>query len=203
MTQRSCGKSARPGEIDFKGKGLDESLKIKIADLGNGCWLHHHFSTEIQTRQYRSPEVLIGCHYDATADIWSLGCMVFELVTGNLLFQPKKGPTWSKNEDHIAQMLELLGPWPESFARRGAKSSHYFNRKGELKRIPTLQSVSLVRLLVEKYRIRMEEARALAQFLEFVLVPAPEQRPSARACLSHPWLAMVSPPEANLRVSDE
>jgi serine/threonine-protein kinase SRPK3 len=36
---------------------LDENLKLKIVDLGNGCWTHHHFSTEIQTRQYRSPEV--------------------------------------------------------------------------------------------------------------------------------------------------
>jgi serine/threonine-protein kinase SRPK3 len=36
---------------------LTEDVKIKIADLGNGCWKHHHFSTEIQTRQYRSPEV--------------------------------------------------------------------------------------------------------------------------------------------------
>ena len=36
---------------------LNENLKLKIVDLGNGCWTHHHFSTEIQTRQYRSPEV--------------------------------------------------------------------------------------------------------------------------------------------------
>ena len=39
---------------------LDENLKLKIVDLGNGCWTHHHFSTEIQTRQYRSPEVSLN-----------------------------------------------------------------------------------------------------------------------------------------------
>ena len=32
-------------------------LTVKIADLGNACWVHHHFTEEIQTRQYRSLEV--------------------------------------------------------------------------------------------------------------------------------------------------
>jgi len=40
-----------------RGPGLDENVRVKIVDLGNACWYHHHFSTEIQTRQYRSPEV--------------------------------------------------------------------------------------------------------------------------------------------------
>jgi len=40
-----------------RGPGLDENVNVKICDMGNACWFHHHFSTEIQTRQYRSPEV--------------------------------------------------------------------------------------------------------------------------------------------------
>ncbi len=40
-----------------RGPGIDENVRVKIVDMGNACWLHHHFSTEIQTRQYRSPEV--------------------------------------------------------------------------------------------------------------------------------------------------
>jgi hypothetical protein len=40
-----------------RGPGLDENVNVKLVDLGNACWFHHHFSTEIQTRQYRSPEV--------------------------------------------------------------------------------------------------------------------------------------------------
>lgn len=56
-------------------KSMDD-IKIKIADLGNACWVNHHFTEDIQTRQYRSPEVLLGAKWDATADIWSLACMV-------------------------------------------------------------------------------------------------------------------------------
>lgn len=59
-----------------------EGAEYKIVDLGNGCWTNRHFSCDIQTRQYRSPEVLIGAGYDVSADVWSLACLVFELVTG-------------------------------------------------------------------------------------------------------------------------
>ncbi len=41
----------------------DELFSVKIADLGNACWTSHHFTDEIQTRQYRSPEVLLGYHW--------------------------------------------------------------------------------------------------------------------------------------------
>ena len=40
-----------------------DNFKLKIADLGNACWTHHHFQPEIQTRQYRSPEVILGINY--------------------------------------------------------------------------------------------------------------------------------------------
>eukprot|EP00079_Xenopus_tropicalis_P025595 XP_012818982.1 PREDICTED: SRSF protein kinase 1 isoform X6 [Xenopus tropicalis] len=52
-----------------------EHLKVKIADLGNACWVQKHFTEDIQTRQYRSLEVLIGSGYSTPADIWSTACM--------------------------------------------------------------------------------------------------------------------------------
>ena len=58
------------------------NLEVKIADLGNACWEHHHFTEDIQTRQYRSLEVLLGAGYGPPADIWSCACMAFELATG-------------------------------------------------------------------------------------------------------------------------
>ena len=88
-----------------RGDKLEEkNVRIKIADLGNACWTHYHFASEIQTRQYRSPEVLIGANYNTTADIWSFACMIFEMLTGDFLFDPRKGPNFSKNDDHLAQV---------------------------------------------------------------------------------------------------
>jgi serine/threonine-protein kinase SRPK3 len=56
-----------------------QRISVKIADLGNACWVHHHFTNDIQTRQYRSPEVILGAKWGASADIWSMGCMVRKL----------------------------------------------------------------------------------------------------------------------------
>ncbi|NXY80943.1 SRPK2 kinase, partial [Alcedo cyanopectus] len=50
-------------------------LHIKIANLGNGCWVHHHFTEDIQTQQYGTLEVLMGFGCRPPADIWSVACM--------------------------------------------------------------------------------------------------------------------------------
>lgn len=53
-----------------------EVISVKIADLGNACWTNHHFTDDIQTRQYRSPEVILGAKWGASTDVWSMAAMV-------------------------------------------------------------------------------------------------------------------------------
>ncbi|CAN7981368.1 unnamed protein product, partial [Ixodes pacificus] len=67
------------------------NISVKVADVGNACWVHHHFTEDIQTRQYRCLEVLLGGGYGTPADIWSTECMAFELATGDYLFEPHVG----------------------------------------------------------------------------------------------------------------
>lgn len=133
-----------------RGPGIDENVNVKICDMGNACWYHHHFSTEIQTRQYRSPEVILGINYGASADIWSFACMIFELLTGDFLFEPRKGDTYSKNDDHLAQIMELLGKAPKKFSKSGRYSKKYFDKNGNLRRIKGLQYWPLKSVLMEK-----------------------------------------------------
>lgn len=56
-----------------------EVISVKIADLGNACWVNHHFTNDIQTRQYRSPEVILGAKWGASTDVWSMAAMVSRL----------------------------------------------------------------------------------------------------------------------------
>jgi len=60
---------------------------VKVIDFGSSCFIHDHLSSYIQSRSYRAPEVILGCKYDYKIDIWSLGCILAELYTGNVLFQ--------------------------------------------------------------------------------------------------------------------
>ena len=55
---------------------IGEIITVKIADLGNACWVGHHFTNDIQTRQYRSPEVILGAKWGASTDVWSMSAMV-------------------------------------------------------------------------------------------------------------------------------
>ena len=64
---------------------LIETISVKIADLGNACWVGHHFTNDIQTRQYRSPEVILGATWGASTDVWSMAAMVSPYT---LLFSP-------------------------------------------------------------------------------------------------------------------
>merc|ERR1712230_351703 len=146
---------------------------------GNACWTGHHFTNDIQTRQYRSPEVILGSKWGASTDVWSMSCMVFELITGDYLFDPQSGTKYGKDDDHIAQIIELLGPFPKSLCMSGKWSQEIFNRKGELRNIHRLRHWALPDVLKEKYHFKDEEARKVADFLTPMLELTPEKRANA------------------------
>lgn len=153
-------------------KSLDEiyiKAPVKIVDLGNACWVHRHFTDDIQTRQYRSPEVIVGTKYSTCADMWSLACIVFELLTGDLLFDPHAGKSWDRDEDHLAMMIELIGNFPKKLTSQGKRSHQYFNKHGELRNIHHLKYWPLQDVLKEKYLFDEQDAQEVAAFLEPLL----------------------------------
>ncbi|XP_068576239.1 SRSF protein kinase 1b isoform X2 [Cebidichthys violaceus] len=165
-----------------------DKLQVKIADLGNACWVNKHFTDDIQTRQYRSLEVLTGTGYSTPADIWSTACMAFELATGDYLFEPHSGEDYSRDEDHIALIIELLGKVPRKLILAGKYSKEFFTKKGDLRHITKLKPWGLFDVLVEKYEWSKDEAHTFSTFLLPMLDLVPERRATAAQCLSHPWL---------------
>ncbi|GMF93604.1 unnamed protein product [Aspergillus oryzae] len=163
-------------------------ISVKIADLGNACWVGHHFTNDIQTRQYRSPEVILGSKWGASTDVWSMACMVFELITGDYLFDPQSGTKYGKDDDHIAQIIELLGPFPKSLCLSGKWSQEIFNRKGELRNIHRLRHWALPDVLREKYHFSAEESMRISEFLLPMLEIPPERRANAGGMASHAWM---------------
>uniref|UniRef100_A0A8D9AUA6 non-specific serine/threonine protein kinase n=1 Tax=Cacopsylla melanoneura TaxID=428564 RepID=A0A8D9AUA6_9HEMI len=163
-------------------------ISVKIADLGNACWIDDHFADEIQTRQYRSVEVLIGAGYGPAADIWSTACMAFELATGDYLFDPKAGKEYSRDDDHLAHIVELVGPIPKEVLSQGKKTLKYFTPQGNFRRIDNLKPWGLYQVLTEKYHWSKAEASDFADFLLPMLHVNQYERASAAECLRHPWL---------------
>lgn len=165
-----------------------ERITVKIADLGNACWTDHHFTNDIQTRQYRCPEAILGAKWGTTADLWSASAMFFELMTGDYLFDPAAGAKYNKDDDHIAQVIELLGDFPKSVAFSGKYSAEIFNRKGEPRHIHKLRYWPLISVLQEKYLLPPDHAEELSSFLLPMLRLNPAERASAQEALQHSWL---------------
>jgi len=181
-------KTANDLLIDLLDPENADKFVAKIADLGNACWTNRHFTDDIQTRQYRSLEVLIGAGYDCSADIWSTACMAFELLTGDYLFDPHSGDNWSRDEDHIALITELVGNLPKRIVLSGKYSKEFFKKDGTLRRISRLKPWPLKDVLTEKYEWGETEAEELASFLLPMLKPDCSRRATAAQCLAHPWL---------------
>ncbi|KAF8179626.1 CMGC/SRPK protein kinase [Pholiota molesta] len=188
---------------------IQEKITVKIADLGNATWIEHHFTDDIQTRQYRCPEVILGAKWGPSSDLWSVACIVrnpilresvvltsifallqlFELITGgDYLFDPASGSRYSKDDDHIAQIIELLGEIPKSIAFSGKYSHEFFNRKGELRHINKLRYWPLESVLHDKYLFPRADADALAGFLTPMLRLHPDKRAKASELTHHNWL---------------
>ncbi|KAJ3813584.1 kinase-like domain-containing protein [Lentinula aff. lateritia] len=171
--------NAMAGEME-----VEERITVKIADLGNATWTEHHFTDDIQTRQYRAPEVILGAKWGTSADMWSLSCLLFELITGgDYLFDPASGSRYSKDDDHIAQIMELMGTLPSSLTMGGKYCGEFFTRKGDLRHISKLRFWPLHSVLSDKYLFPASAASHLSGFLNPMLAGSPEKRAGARDML--------------------
>lgn len=126
-----------------------ENLKIKIADLGTCVLPTDKRRKQIQTCYYMSPQILLRCEYNTSSDIWALGCTIYELITGKILFNPDN---YNGNEDrfHLYMISCCLGQIPEEIINKsrykdiyfttdckrikGFKYYHYFDLKDNIKK---------------------------------------------------------------------
>ncbi|CAD8146627.1 unnamed protein product [Paramecium pentaurelia] len=166
--------------------GLDKRIfQVKIVDFSKACWINHHNNDKIQTLQYRAPEVIMGQFYTTSADIWSLACIAFELITGDSLFD-------IENDDeltHLAYIQQVLGPFPIEFTCVGKDCKKYFSHNGVLKHFKVSEYYTLEQILVQKYQINKVEANQFADFLQPMLNVIPYKRATASQMLKHPWIS--------------
>jgi len=115
--------------------------------------------------------------------------MVFELITGDYLFDPQSGTKYGKDDDHIAQIIELLGNFPRHLCMNGKWSHEIFNRKGELRNIHRLRHWALPDVLREKYHHSADEAMQISELLLPMLELNPERRANAGGMSGQAFLA--------------
>ena len=93
-----------------------ENLDYKLIDFGNSVIINEndYEYDDLYYRNYRSPEIILGYPYTTKSDIWCLGCILYELITGELLFNVSKNHSEIvKNRKHLLEMYKKLGPMPQ------------------------------------------------------------------------------------------
>ncbi|XP_018010753.1 uncharacterized protein LOC108668115 isoform X3 [Hyalella azteca] len=95
---------------------------IRLIDFGSATFDHEHHSTIVSTRHYRAPEVILELGWSQPCDVWSVGCILFELYLGITLFQTHD------NREHLAMMERILGPLPYRMGRK-TRTKYFYHGK--------------------------------------------------------------------------
>ncbi|KAF3907744.1 hypothetical protein AA313_de0209356 [Arthrobotrys entomopaga] len=98
---------------------------IKVIDFGSSCLEHEKVYTYIQSRFYRSPEVILGMTYGLPIDMWSLGCILAELYTGYPIFPGEN------EQEQLACIMEVFGPPEKHLIEKSSRKKLFFDSFGK------------------------------------------------------------------------
>jgi len=186
---------------------------IKMIDFGSACFENQTVYSYIQSRFYRSPEVLIGVKYTSAIDMWSLGCIAAELFLGIPLFPG------TSEFNQLWRIIDMVGDLPQSLLSQASKASKFFNRNSHngtyslkaeeeyakengIQPQPSKKYFKFKTLpeIIEKYAMKQglspqeiqkekENRASFADFLRGLLALDPDHRWDAEQARKHPFIS--------------
>lgn len=153
---------------------------IRLIDFGSATFDHEHHSTIVSTRHYRSPEVILELGWNQPCDVWSIGCILFELYLGITLFQTHD------NREHLAMMERILGPLPYRMCRKSKTKYFYHGRldwddKSSAARYVKENCKPLRRYMMSEEEDHQQLFDLISQMLQY----EPSQRISLKEAMRH------------------
>ena len=144
------------------------NIKVVISDFGSIRDLNdYNKKEEIQTRYYRAPEIVLKCNFDERCDIWSLGCSIYEILTGDILFNPEKDGSYSRDFHHIYWFYEICGDIPKWMIEKSDRKKEFFNKNGNfLAKKPETWNIKEV--IKEEKKIDIIDNEKLEQVIDMI-----------------------------------
>ncbi|XP_015427844.1 PREDICTED: dual specificity tyrosine-phosphorylation-regulated kinase 4 [Myotis davidii] len=169
----------KPENIVLHQKG---QVSIKVIDFGSSCYEHEKVYSYIQSRFYRSPEVILGHPYNMAIDMWSLGCIMAELYTGYPLFA-------GENEvEQLACIMEVLGLPPSHFIQTASRRQTFFDSTGFPKNITNNRGRKRYPDSKDLTMVLKTYDSSFLDFLRRCLVWEPSLRMTPDQALKHAWI---------------
>ncbi|KAJ3876677.1 kinase-like domain-containing protein [Lentinula edodes] len=181
----------------------EQKSLLKLCDLGSASDASENEITPyLVSRFYRAPEIIMGIPYDPSIDIWSIGCTLYELYTGKILFPGRS------NNHMLLLMMELKGRFNSKIIKKAKFGDSYFDDMGgfnsvEKDRVLGTDVVKKVHLskpvrdlrsrLMPPTSVKMkdDESKLLTSFIDLLdkcLVLDPARRITPREALVHPFI---------------
>ncbi|KAF4955680.1 hypothetical protein FGADI_4373 [Fusarium gaditjirri] len=201
--------------LDGNFKLIDQNLKVKLSDMGGAYFFDNPPQKPVVPIGLRAPELVLNGELHKTQDIWSFGCMLFELIAGRPLFYifgPFKDET-EPDDEHLLEVIDRLGPLPDELYSHWETSSRYYTKDGKLYNWalggveegeePNMPEPSMLSTMEEAFdkespEMTDEEAEEVKKLIRWILQYDPAKRPSAEEILRHPWFADESGEKAEL-----
>ncbi|KAK0390655.1 hypothetical protein NLU13_0159 [Sarocladium strictum] len=142
----------------------------------------------IQGENYRAPEVILDAGYTSSADIWSLGVMLWDLFEGRPLFDPRAPDSPDEYDEpaHLSQITALLGSPPQKLLSEGRRTAMFYEPNGMLKAPGYVPEYFTLDTSIT--RMSDEEKIHFIRFVGRMLRWSPEDRSNAKELLEDPWL---------------
>ena len=167
----------------------ETNIECKIIDLGNSEILGHNNEDEIMIRSYRPPENIMNSFYNEKADIWTMGCIFYELVTGEYLFDIDRDLTDNeKDRDHLHQMYEILGKISKDYALDCEFSEQLFDNQGRILNQKQCDYTTIEEILINEFELNDIDAKNIYEFIKKLLDYNIKTRYSAKDAYNDKWL---------------
>lgn len=175
---------------------------VKICDFGSAMTRgENELTPYLASRFYRAPEIILGCRYDIPLDMWSVGCCLFELYTGKILFPGRT------NNEMLKLMMDYKGPFPKKLLKKGIFSSRHFEENGAFNlldedKVSGQQMRKVVHVIKATKNLTKElqgstlqpdpstkrKVKQLGDLLEKIFVLDPDKRITVEEALAHPFV---------------
>ncbi|KAM9500967.1 serine/threonine-protein kinase PRP4 homolog isoform 1-T1 [Clarias gariepinus] len=181
---------------------VNESKTIlKLCDFGSASHIAENDITPyLVSRFYRAPEIIIGKPYDYGIDMWSVGCTLYELYTGKILFP-------GKTNNHMLKLaMDLKGKMPNKMIRKGLFKDQHFDQNlnflytevdkvTEREKVTVMSSINatkdLLNDMIGRQRLPEDQRKKVVQLkdlMDQILVLDPAKRISINQALQHPYI---------------
>ncbi|CAI2386468.1 unnamed protein product [Moneuplotes crassus] len=171
----------------------EDRSKLKVIDFGSGCFESERMYTYIQSRFYRSPEVILGIPYTTAIDMWSLGCILCELLIGYPIFP-------GQNEfEQMSRIMEILDVPPKEVLEISPRKEYFFDEKDKPILKPNSKGKTRYPNTLDLGEILGVEDPIFMDFLLGTLDWNPKTRVKPIDALQHEWIAQDFPPHLFIR----